>query len=84
MELALTAGWWIQYCIYWTKVTCLCNYYILFYHPSYKRAAVCRHVKAVEKENMSREHGMDSVMETIIINADDDDDDNNDDTSEYS
>jgi len=33
---------------------------------------------------MSREHGMDSVMETIIINADDDDDDNNDDTSEYS
>jgi hypothetical protein len=54
-------------------VICLCNYYILFYHSSYKRAAVCGDVKAVEKENMSREHEMDSVMETIIINADDDD-----------
>jgi hypothetical protein len=42
-------------------------------------AAVCRHVKAVEKEYMSREQEMDSVMERIIINADDDD---NDDTSE--
>jgi len=42
-------------------------------------AAVCRHVKAVEEEYMSREHEMDSVMERIIINADDDD---NDDTSE--
>ena len=41
--------------------------------------AVCRHVKAVEEEYMSREHEMDSVMERIIINADDDD---NDDTSE--
>ena len=43
-------------------------------------AAVCRHVKAVEEEYMSREHEMDSVMEKIIINAEDDDD--NDDTSE--
>ena len=42
-------------------------------------AAVCRHVKAVEEEYMSREHEMDTVMEKIIINADDDD---NDDTSE--
>jgi hypothetical protein len=41
-------------------------------------AAVCRHVKAVEEEYMRREHEMDSVMESIIINADDD----NDDTSE--
>jgi len=38
-------------------------------------AAVCRHVKAVEEEYMSREHEMDSVMERIIINADDDDND---------
>ena len=37
-------------------------------------AAVCRHVKAVEDEYMSRKHEMDSVMEKIIINADDDDD----------
>ena len=44
-------------------------------------AAVCRHVKAVEEEYMSREHEMDSVMERIIINAYDDDDDD-DDTSE--
>jgi hypothetical protein len=29
-------------------------------------AAVCRHVKAVEEEYMSREHEMDSVMERII------------------
>jgi hypothetical protein len=36
-------------------------------------AAVCRHVKVVEEEYMSREHEMDSVMEGIIINADDDD-----------
>jgi hypothetical protein len=42
-------------------------------------AAVCRHVKGVEEEYMSREHEMDSVMERIIINTDDDDDD---DTSE--
>ena len=35
-------------------------------------AAVCRHVKAVEDEYMSREHEMDSVMEKIIINANDD------------
>ena len=42
-------------------------------------AAVCRHVKAVEEEYMSREHGMDRVMERIIINADDDE---NDDMSE--
>jgi hypothetical protein len=42
-------------------------------------AAVCRHVKAVEEEYMSREHEMDSVMERIIINADDDD--NNDDVT---
>jgi hypothetical protein len=49
-------------------------------------AAVCRHVKAVEEECMSRAHKMYSVMERIIINAneddDDDDDDDNDDTSE--
>jgi hypothetical protein len=38
-------------------------------------AAVCRHVKAVKEEYMSREHEMDSVMERIIINVDDDDDD---------
>ena len=42
-------------------------------------AAVCRHVKAVEEEYMSREHEMDSVVERIVINADDD----NDDTSEF-
>ena len=43
-------------------------------------AAVCRHVKAVEEEYMSRETN--SIMERIIINADDDDDD--DDASESS
>ena len=37
-------------------------------------AAVCRQVKAVEDEYMSREHEMDSVMERIISNADDGDD----------
>jgi len=42
-------------------------------------ADVCRHVKAVEEEYMSREHEMDSVMERIIISANDDD---NDDMSE--
>jgi hypothetical protein len=41
-------------------------------------AAVCRHVKVLEEEYMSREHETDSVMERIIINAD------NDDTSESS
>jgi len=41
--------------------------------------AVCRHVKAVEEEYLSREHEMDSVMQRIIINTNDDDDD---DTSE--
>ena len=45
-------------------------------------AAVCRRVKAVEEEYVSREHEMDSVVERIIINADDDDD--VDDTSESS
>jgi len=45
-------------------------------------AVVCRHVKALEEEYMSREHEVDSVMERIIINADDDDDD--DDMSESS
>ena len=45
-------------------------------------AVVCRNVKAVEEEYMRREHEMDSVMESIIINADDDDDDDDDDTSE--
>jgi len=46
-------------------------------------AAVCRHCKAVEGEYVSREHGMDSGMGRITINADDDDDDDdNDDTSE--
>jgi hypothetical protein len=29
-------------------------------------AAVCRHVKAVEEEYMSREYEMDSVMERIM------------------
>jgi len=43
-------------------------------------AAVCRHVKAVEEECMSKEHEMDSFMERIIRN--DDDDDDNGDTSE--
>jgi hypothetical protein len=41
--------------------------------------AICRHVKAVEEEYVSREHEMDSIKERIIINTDDDD---NDDTSE--
>ena len=36
-------------------------------------AAVCRHVKAVEEEYMSREHEMDGVMERLTINGDDDD-----------
>jgi transposase len=44
-------------------------------------AAVCRHVKVVEEEYMSKEHEIDSAMERIIINPDDDDDD---DTSESS
>jgi transposase len=44
-------------------------------------AAVCRHVKVVEEEYLSREHEMDSAMERIIINADDDDDDNTSDSS---
>jgi hypothetical protein len=44
-------------------------------------AAVCRQVKAVEEDDMIREHEMDSVMERIIINTDKDDDD---DTSESS
>jgi hypothetical protein len=35
-------------------------------------AAVCRQVKSVEEEYMSREHEMDSVMEVITINADHD------------
>jgi len=30
-------------------------------------AAVCRHVKAVEEEYMSREHEMDSVMERPMM-----------------
>ena len=38
-------------------------------------AAVCRHVKAVEEEYMSREHEMDSITERNIIDDDDDDDD---------
>jgi hypothetical protein len=38
-------------------------------------AAVCRHVKAVEEEYMSREHERDSIMERIVINLDDDDND---------
>jgi hypothetical protein len=42
---------------------------------------VCRQVKAVEEDDMIREHKMDSVMERIIINADKD---NDDDTSESS
>jgi len=41
-------------------------------------AAVCRHVKAVKEEYMSREHEMDNVMERIIINTHDDDDDDDD------
>jgi len=47
-------------------------------------AAVCRHIKDVKEEYMSREYEMDSVMERIIINDDGggDDDDDNDDTSE--
>jgi hypothetical protein len=40
-----------------------------------ERAAVCRHVTAVEEECMSREHEWDSVTERIIINADDDNND---------
>ena len=38
-------------------------------------AAVCRYLKAVEEEYMSREHEMYSVMEKIVINDDDDNDD---------
>jgi len=37
-------------------------------------ATVCRHVKAVGEEYMSRDHEMGSIMERIIINANDDDD----------
>ena len=40
-----------------------------------ERAAVCRHVRAVEEEYISREHEMGSIMERTIINANDDDDD---------
>jgi len=43
-------------------------------------AAVCRHIKAVEEEYMSKEQEMSSVMERITFNADDD----NNDTSESS
>ena len=38
-------------------------------------AADCRHVRAVEEDDMSRQHEMDSVQERIIINTDKDDDD---------
>jgi hypothetical protein len=41
----------------------------------YDWAAVCRHVKAMEEDDMSREHEMDSVIERIIINTDKDEDD---------
>jgi hypothetical protein len=33
-------------------------------------AAVCRHVKVMKEECMSREHEMDSVVERIMVNAD--------------
>jgi hypothetical protein len=35
-------------------------------------AAVRRHVKAVEEEYTSREHKLENVKETSIINAEDD------------
>jgi hypothetical protein len=38
-------------------------------------AAVCRQIKAVEEDDMSREHEMDSDVERILINTDKDDDD---------
>ena len=40
-----------------------------------ERAAVCRHVRAVEEEYISREHEMGSIMERTILKANDDDDD---------
>ena len=43
-----------------------------------KWAAVCRQVKAVEEEYMSREHDMDGVMERLTFNGDDDDNDDDD------
>ena len=46
-------------------------------------AAVCRHVKAVEEEYMSREREMDSVMGRTIIDVDDDGDDDDNDTSQF-
>ena len=36
MELTLTAGCWIKFCKYLTKMVCFYNYYNLLYHHSYK------------------------------------------------
>jgi hypothetical protein len=36
MELTLTEGCWIEFCMWLTKVICLDNYCNLFCHPSYK------------------------------------------------
>jgi hypothetical protein len=37
MELTLTVGCWIKFCMWLTKVMYLYNYYIPFYHPSVKQ-----------------------------------------------
>jgi hypothetical protein len=41
-------------------------------------AAVCKRVKVLEEQYLSREHDMDSAMERIIIDDDDDDNDTSD------
>ena len=33
MKLALTAGYWIKFCMYLAKVIISYNYYSLFYRP---------------------------------------------------
>ena len=45
MELTLTARCWIKFCTWLAKVICPYNYYILFYHPSYRYT--CRYYDRV-------------------------------------
>jgi hypothetical protein len=37
VQLTMTAGCWIKFCMYLMKVICLHNYYNLYYHRSYTR-----------------------------------------------
>ena len=64
MELTLSAGCWIKFCMWLTNVKCLYNYYSVSYFPSYN---ITSHCSAVEHKTPTRILHLTVFLASVLI-----------------